>query len=161
MAVEGLAGETVVLLGAVNLPNDDGLVAGRRDDHGVVLGRGRDGGDPVGVPLEGAAKSELVGHFDCRINGLRMTKKDREAVYRTLFWFGDDDFENRNGKNPRPIFFHVTCHYADVGECSRWPQRRGSTKAGLERCSNQSDSLDHNEGEARETLEWVDLHDPN
>jgi len=48
VSVEGLAGDTeVTLIIANQVPDDDGLVAGRRQDHIRGLGGGGDGSDPV------------------------------------------------------------------------------------------------------------------
>mmetsp|Transcript_21520 Transcript_21520/g.62683 ORF Transcript_21520/g.62683 Transcript_21520/m.62683 type:complete len:247 (-) Transcript_21520:16-756(-) len=62
VAAQGTAGEAEALLGALNLPDDHGLVpGGRQDGVIVVLGSGN-ARDPVGVRLEGAAESELLSH---------------------------------------------------------------------------------------------------
>lgn len=64
VAAEGLASEPVVLLAAVDLPDHDGFITGSREKHAVVLGRGSDAGHPVGVAQKGAAKTQLLSHFD-------------------------------------------------------------------------------------------------
>jgi len=49
---------------ARQVPDDHRLVARRgEDDVRGGVERGRDGGDPAGVPLEGAAERERLGHF--------------------------------------------------------------------------------------------------
>ena len=49
---------------ARQVPDDHGLVARRgEDDVRGGVERGRDGGDPAGVALEGAAERERLGHF--------------------------------------------------------------------------------------------------
>jgi hypothetical protein len=82
VTAECLASESVVLLGAVNLPNNHGLVAGSRQEHVVVLGRSSDGGDPVGVAHKGAAKSKLLAHGeDVLVVVFGCTKKVSERYF--------------------------------------------------------------------------------
>jgi len=54
VATEGSLGIAVVALLALNVPDNDGLVTGARDNNLRVLSRGSDGGNPTSVTLEGA-----------------------------------------------------------------------------------------------------------
>ena len=62
VATERLAREAVVLLSAIYLPHEDGLVAGGGEDHVHFLIGGGDAGDPAGVPVKGAAEGESLAH---------------------------------------------------------------------------------------------------
>jgi len=67
VALEAPARETIVLLGAIDLPHHHRLVAGGREQHAVVLGRSSNGGHPVGVAHKGTTKSQLLTHFDIEV----------------------------------------------------------------------------------------------
>lgn len=66
MAVERALGVTVGTLIAGQVPDDEGLVAGTRQEHVWVLQGGREGGDPSGVALKGALENELFRHDEDR-----------------------------------------------------------------------------------------------
>jgi len=56
VSVEGAAGNTVLSLFSGEIPDDDALISGGREDHVRVLGGGGDGGDPSTVSLKDASK---------------------------------------------------------------------------------------------------------
>jgi len=75
VALERPRGKAIVLLGARQLPDDDGLVAaGREDEVGVFDGSG-DGGDPAVVADELPARRELFSHGWTRRRGWVLGEK--------------------------------------------------------------------------------------
>lgn len=58
----GRAAQALVLVLAVEVPDDDGLVARAGEQHARLLHRARDARHPVAVALEHAAEGEGLGH---------------------------------------------------------------------------------------------------
>ena len=56
VSLQGTAGESIGILTTGQGPDEDTLVARRREDHVGVLGGGSDGGDPIIMTREGSAK---------------------------------------------------------------------------------------------------------
>jgi len=66
VSVKRLLGDTEVALSIVGqVPDDDGLVTGRRQDHVGRLSGGGDGGDPVAMTGQGSAKMQVFNRHDC------------------------------------------------------------------------------------------------
>ena len=82
VTVEPLLGHTVVLLISGQLPDDQGLVAGGRQDHVRVFRVGGDLGDPAIVSFEGTAQRQRLSHVETEFfSGSRLENKPNDASH--------------------------------------------------------------------------------
>lgn len=69
MAMQRALWVTVSTLIAGQVPDDEGLVAGSRQQHVWVFQRGREGCNPSAVTLKGALENKLFRHVEGSLGG--------------------------------------------------------------------------------------------